>query len=266
MSDYVKPVDIAANMRAVGEVKVKLPVKHLLLRGALAGAFLAVATSMAVTAAVQTGTPIVGAIIFPFGLCLVILLGTELITGSFALLPCATAEGTAGWGPVITNWFWVFVGNLLGSVGYAILLAMALTMSGSFDPLPVGAKLVKVAEAKTIGYAAHGGAGMLTVFVKAILCNWMVSLAVVMSFATTSLIGKMLAIWGPVMLFFSQGFEHTVVNMFVIPVGMLMGANVSIGQWWYWNQIPVTLGNLVGGMFFTGLALYLTHRPPKAAT
>ena len=113
MSDYVKPADIAANMRAVGKVKVKLPVKQLLLRGALAGAFLAVATSMAVTAIVQTGTPIVGAIIFSFGLCLVILLGTELITGSFALLPCATAEGSGGWGPVIMNWFWVFVGNLL---------------------------------------------------------------------------------------------------------------------------------------------------------
>lgn len=113
---------------------------------------------------------------------------------------------------------------------------------------------------------AHGGAGMVTVFVKAILCNWMVSLAIVMAMASTSVIGKMLAILGPVMLFFSQGFEHTVVNMFVIPVGMLMGANVSIGQWWIWNQIPVTTGNLVGGMFFTGLAIYLTHRRPKQTT
>ncbi len=77
--DYVKPADIAASMAAVGATKAKLPVSSLILRGALAGAFLAVATSMAVTAAVQTSFPIVGAIIFPFGLCLVILLGTELI-------------------------------------------------------------------------------------------------------------------------------------------------------------------------------------------
>ncbi|NKB81826.1 MAG: formate/nitrite transporter family protein [Nitrospirales bacterium] len=264
--DYVKPADIATNMAAVGAMKAKLPPSSLLLRGALAGAFLAVATSMAVTAAVQTGFPIVGALIFPFGLCLVILLGTELITGSFALLPCATADNAADWGQVIVNWGWVFLGNLLGSVGYAILLSISLTMMGSFDPLPVGQKLVKVAEAKTIGYAAHGGAGMITVFVKAILCNWMVSLAVVMALASTSVVGKMLAIWGPVMLFFSQGFEHTVVNMFVIPSGILMGANVTIGQWWMWNQIPVTLGNLVGGMFFTGLAIYLTHRPAKQAS
>ncbi len=265
--DYQKPPEIANAMLAAGALKVNLPVRHLLIRGALAGAFLAVATSMAVTAAVQTGLPIVSALIFPFGLCLVIILGTELITGSFALLPCATVEGKDGAGTarVLVNWWWVFWGNMLGSVAYAGLLAISLTMMGDADVSPVGAKLVKIAEAKTIGYAEHGTAGMVTVFVKAILCNWMVSLAVVMAFSTTSVVGKMLAIWGPVMLFFSQGFEHTVVNMFVIPVGMLMGATITVEQWWVWNQIPVTLGNLVGGMIFTGLAIYLTHRPAKAA-
>ena len=69
----------------------------------------------------------------------------------------------------------------------------------------------------------------------------------------------MLAIWGPTLLFFSQGFEHAVVNMFLIPVGMMLGANVSVSTWWLWNQIPVTLGNLVGGMLFTGLAIYAAH-------
>ncbi|MGH7256031.1 MAG: formate/nitrite transporter family protein [Nitrospirales bacterium] len=265
--DYVKPQDIANSMLAAGALKVTLPVRDLLVRGALAGAFLGVATSMAVTATVETGLPIVGALIFPFGLCLVILLGTELITGSFALLPCATVEGRdgAGIGRVLANWGWVVLGNLLGSVLYAALLAVSLTMGGAAEVSPVGAKLIAIAEAKTNGYAIHGGAGMLAVFTKGILCNWMVSLAVVMAFSTSSVAGKMLAIWGPVMLFFSQGFEHTVVNMFVIPVGMMMGAGVSVESWWLWNQIPVTLGNLVGGMVFTGLAIYLTHRPVKAA-
>ena len=94
--DYVKPQDIAGSMVAAGASKVNLPIKHLLIRGALAGAYLGVATSMAVGAALQTGQPIVGALVFPFGLCLVILLGTELITGSFALLPCATVAGKPG--------------------------------------------------------------------------------------------------------------------------------------------------------------------------
>jgi formate/nitrite transporter FocA (FNT family) len=87
----------------------------------------------------------------------------------------------------------------------------------------------------------------------------MVSLAVVFAYASTSFTGKMIAIWGPTVLFFSQGFEHAVVNMFAIPMGMLLGANVSLSTWWMWNQIPVTLGNLVGGMVFTGLAMYYTY-------
>ncbi|MFM7842355.1 MAG: formate/nitrite transporter family protein, partial [Nitrospira sp.] len=126
---------------------------------------------------------------------------------------------------------------------------------------PIGKKLVAMAEQKTTGYSAFQAAGMIAVFTKAILCNWLVSLAVVMAFATTSLAGKIIAMWGPVVLFFSQGFEHTVVNMFVIPVGMMMGANVTVSDWWLWNQIPVTLGNLLGGMIFTGLAIYVSHRP-----
>ena len=69
------------------------------------------------------------------------------------------------------------------------------------------------------------------------------------------------AAWLPILTFFAQGFEHSVVNMFIIPTGMLMGAKVSVYQWWVWNQIPVTLGNLVGGLLFTGLALYVTFKP-----
>lgn len=260
--DYVKPQEVVTNMVSTGALKLDLPVRHLLIRGALAGAYLGVATSMAVSAAVETGSWLVGSLLFPFGLCLAVLLRTEIITGSFALLPCATADGKANAcvSRVLTNWSWVFLGNLIGSTLYAGLLAIVLTTGGDAAVSAVGAKLIAIAEAKTNYYASHGSAGMLTVFTKAILCNWMVSLAVVFAFATTSLSGKILAIWGPTVLFFSQGFEHAVVNMFVIPVGMLLGAHVTIADWWLWNQIPVTLGNLVGGMVFTGLAIYFTHR------
>jgi formate transporter len=106
---------------------------------------------------------------------------------------------------------------------------------------------------------------MITVFVKAILCNWMVCLAIVAAMTTSSTIGKIACAYMPVFIFFAQGFEHTVVNMFVIPTGMLMGANVSVAEWWLWNQIPVTIGNLVGGFIFTGLALYITHKPRVSA-
>lgn len=265
--DYVKPQEIVHSMLAVGAMKLGLPVQHLLIRGMLAGALLGVATSMAVTAAVETGLWIVGAVLFPFGLALAILLGTEIITGSFALLPCAAVEGkeNASLTRVLTNWGWVFLGNLLGSTLYAALYCIAITMAGDAQISAVGAKLIAIAETKTNHYAMHGPAGLLTVFTKAILCNWMVSLAVVMSYASRSFTGKMVAIWGPTVLFFSQGFEHAVVNMFAIPAGMLLGAKVSVPTWWLWNQIPVTLGNLVGGMVCTGLAIYFTHRAVETA-
>ena len=269
--DYVKPQGVVESMLAGGVYKLHLPPRHLILRGMLAGAYLGIGTSMAVTAAVETGFWIVGSMLFPFGLALAILLGAEIITGSFALLPCAAVAGkeNAGIRRVLANWGFVFLGNLLGSMLYAVLFAIALTTAGDAQVNAVGVKLIAIAEAKTNYYAAHGSAGLLAVFTKGILCNWMVSLAVVAAFMSTSFSGKMIAIWGPTLLFFSQGFEHAVVNMFLIPVGMLLGANVSVSTWWLWNQIPVTLGNLVGGMVFTGLAIYTTHRfvaPPTAQT
>ena len=154
----------------------------------------------------------------------------------------------------------MFLGNLLGSVVYGALLAIALTDLGRIEPAGVAARIVAIAEAKTIGYAAFGAAGMVTVFVKAMLCNWLVCLGVVMAMTTTSTVGKIAAAWMPIFIFFAQGFEHSVVNMFIIPTGMMMGAKVTVADWWLWNQIPVTLGNIVGGMVFTGLALQLTYR------
>ena len=266
--DYVKPQGVVESMLAGGVYKLNVPPRHLILRGMLAGAYLGIGTSMAVTAAVETGYWIIGSILFPFGLALAILLGAEIITGSFALLPCAAAAGkeNAGTRQVLVNWGFVFLGNLLGSTLYAVLFAIAITTGGDAPINAVGTKLIAIAEAKTNYYALHGSAGLLAVFTKGILCNWMVSLAVVAAFMSTSFSGKMIAIWGPTLLFFSQGFEHAVVNMFLIPVGMLLGADISVSTWWFWNQIPVTLGNLVGGMLFTGLAIYTTHRVMTPAT
>ena len=96
------------------------------------------------------------------------------------------------------------------------------------------------------------------------LCNWLVCLAVVLAMTTTSTIGKIACAWMPIFIFFAQGFEHSVVNMFIIPTGMMMGAKVTVADWWLWNQIPVTLGNLVGGFTFTGLAIYMTYKPRGA--
>ena len=263
--DYVKPADVATAMLETGRRKLALAPSDLLIRGMLAGALLGIATSLAFTGAVSTGQPLVGALIFPVGLIIIVLLGLELVTGSFALLPLPWLGRDASGAAVVTNWSWVFVANLIGSVLYGALLAIALTNMGKVEPTGVAARIIAVAEAKTTGYAAFGAAGFVTAFVKGILCNWMVCLAVVLAMGTNSTIGKIATAWMPIFIFFAQGFEHAVVNMFIIPTGMMLGAKVTFADWWLWNQIPVTLGNIVGGFVFTGLAIYLTYKPRPAA-
>ena len=256
---YVKPDAVVNQMIAAGTYKASLGAKDLLVRGALSGALLGVATTLAITAATQAHIPLVGAIIFPVGFVMIVLLGLELVTGSFALLPVAFAQKKIGFSKMMLNWTLVFGGNLIGSLLYAVLFAIVTTKFGNVDSTPVIELIKKIAEAKTIGYAHLGGDGLITVFTKAMLCNWMVTLGVVMALTSTTTIGKIFAMWLPILTFFAQGFEHAVVNMFVIPAGMIFGANVSFSDWWLWNEIPVTLGNIFGGMLFTGLALYITH-------
>jgi formate transporter len=263
--DYVKPVDVATAMVEAGRSKLGLSPTNLLIRGGLAGAILGAATSLAFTGALQTGVPMVGALLFPVGLCIIVILGLDLVTGAFGLVPLPLLHQEFSSQTMLVNWVYIFIGNLIGSMAYGALLAIVLTNFGSTAPTGVAAQIVAVAQAKTTGYEALGLAGLVTVFVKAILCNWMVCLAIVMTMTTSSTVGKIAAAWMPMLIFFGQGFEHSVVNMFVIPTGMLMGAKVTVAEWWLWNQIPVTLGNLVGGFVFTGLALYVTHRPNRNA-
>jgi len=262
--DYAKPADVVASMIDAGVRKLALGPRDLLIRGAMSGALLGAATTLAFTGAVTTGQPLVGALIFPVSLVMIVLLGLELVTGSFALVPLARLEGRASWNAVVANWSWVFLANLLGSIAFGVLIAISLTNMGKVEVAGVAARIVAVAEAKTIGNAALGTAGMVSVFVKGILCNWLVCLGVVMAMTSTSTVGKIAATWLPIFLFFALGFEHAVVNMFIIPTGMLLGAKVSLADWWFWNQVPVTLGNLIGGFVFTGLALYVTYKPAKA--
>jgi formate/nitrite transporter len=263
--DSLKPADIVSSMVQAGAAKAQLGPFDLLVRGCLSGALLGIATSLALGAAVQTGQILVGALIFPVGFVMIVLLGLELVTGSFAVLPMALFARRASPAAIITNWSWVFLGNLIGSVAYAGLFVIAVTNAGQIDPAGVAERVRQVAELKTLGYAHFGAAGMLTSFVKAILCNWMVCFGVVMAMSSTSTVGRIAAAWMPILVFFAQGFEHAVVNMFIIPAGMMMGAKVSFADWWVWNQIPVTLGNLVGGALFTGAALYVTYGRDTAA-
>ena len=252
---YVTPDAVVEGMIGAGTNRGKLRPQDMVLRGFLSGALLGFATTLAITATLQTGKALVGALIFPVGFAMIVLLGLELVTGNFALLPLAVREGRIGVGELLGNWGLVFAGNLAGSLFYAWLFTLTVAPDSE-----MARQLVAVAQAKTLGYAKLGGHGVVVAVAKAILCNWMVTLGVVMALTSQSTAGKIAAMWLPILTFFAQGFEHSVVNMFAIPAGMMMGAEVSARDWWLWNQIPVTLGNLVGGMLFTGMALQLTYR------
>jgi formate/nitrite transporter len=256
---YVKPDVVVTQMVQAGALKSRLPVRDLLTRGFLSGALLGFATTLAFTASLQTRVGLVGALVFPVGFVMIVLLGLELVTGNFALVPLAVLEGRSDAGALLGNWAWVFLGNLIGGVFYALLFTASLPPGSE-----MARQILAASEAKTLGYERLGGQGLAMAFGRAILCNWMVTLGVVMALTSQSTAGKIAAMWLPIMTFFAQGFEHSVVNMFVIPAGMLLGARVGFADWWLWNQIPVTLGNVAGGMIFTGLALHLTYRAAPA--
>lgn len=256
---YVKPDAVLEQMVQAGATKAGLAPRDLLVRGFLSGALLGFATTLAFTATLQTRVGLVGALVFPVGFVMIVLLGLELVTGNFAVLPLALRERRVSLGELLGNWGLVFAGNLAGSLFYAWLFTLTVAPDSE-----MARQLIAVAEAKTLGYAKLGAHGAAVAVAKAILCNWMVTLGVVMALTSQSTAGKIMAMWLPILTFFAQGFEHSVVNMFAIPAGMLMGAGVSAREWWLWNQIPVTLGNIVGGLVFTGMALQLTYRKRTA--
>jgi formate/nitrite transporter len=258
--DYVTPTEMVAAMAESGGVRARLSVADMLVRGMMAGALLGIATSLAITGAVQTGVAFAGALIFPVGFVMIVVLGLELVTGNFAILAVGAFAGRCSWGAVGRNWVWGFIGNLIGSVLYAVLLVITLTNAWHIAPAGVAQRIIDIAVAKTTAYEAFGAAGMLSVFVKAMLCNWMVCLGVTMAMMSTSTVGKLFGAWLPIFIFFAQGFEHAVVNMFVIPAGMMLGAKVTWGDWWLWNEIPVTIGNLAGGLLFIAVPWFMTFR------
>ncbi len=258
---YLAPSEFVPKLIDNGEAKIMMSTKDTLIRAYMAGAILALAAAFAVTINVQTGQPLAGAVLFPVGFCMLYLLGYDLLTGVMVLAPLAVWAKRPGctWGGVLRNWGLVFTGNFAGALTTAVMMAIYWTYGFAAETNPVGLKFATMGEARTVGYAAYGAAGWLTIFVRAIMCNWMVATGVVGATISTSVSGKILAMWMPIMLFFYMVFEHSIVNMFLFPSGLMMGGDFSIVDYLVWNEIPVVLGNLVGGLTFVGLMLYSTH-------
>jgi formate/nitrite transporter len=263
--DYVKPNELVTAMIDAGESKVHLSTRDTLIRAFMGAALLTMAAAFAVTVSTQTGDPLLGAVLFPVGFILLYLLGYDLLTGVFTLAPLALLDKRPGVTvkAVLRNWGLVFVGNFAGAFMVAVLMVIYFTYAWSVEPGEVGQAIGHIGEGRTLGYAEHGAAGMLTLFVRGVLCNWMVSTGVVAAMVSRSVIGKVVGMWMPIMLFFYMGFEHSIVNMFLFPAGLLLGAEFTIMDYLVWNEIPTVVGNLVGGLTFVGLMLYTTHYRTK---
>ena len=258
---YLAPTEFVSKMIDAGESKVFMSTKDTVIRAYMAGAILALAAAFAITITVNTGNPLIGALLFPVGFCMLYLLGFDLLTGVFTLAPLALLDRRPGvtLGGVLRNWGLVFLGNFAGAMTVAVFMAIIFTFGFSEAPNAIGQKIGTIGESRTVGYADHGMAGMLTLFIRAVMCNWMVSTGVVAAMMSTSVSGKVIAMWMPILVFFYMGFEHSIVNMFLFPSGIMLGGEFTWTDYFLWNEIPTVLGNLVGGLTFVGATLYSTH-------
>ncbi|TDV72838.1 formate/nitrite transporter family protein [Pseudomonas sp. LP_7_YM] len=246
------PQQIAEISIEAGVKKSHLPTVSILVLGFLAGAFIALGFLLDIHVSTMIPGPwaslgnLMGAAVFPVGLILTILAGGELLTGNMMTLPTAMFAGRISAGAVARNWLLVTFANLVGALFIAYFFGHVLGLTeGAFL-----AKTLAIAKAKAsadFGQALISGIG----------CNWLVCLAVWLSFASKDVTGKILGMWFPIMAFVAIGFQHVVANMFIIPAAIFADALT----WFDFveNFFPVFLGNAVGGAIFVGLAYYVSY-------
>lgn len=249
--DAYKPAEIALRIEEAGVSKTQLGLVQIIALSLLAGAF--IAFGGAFYTGVMTGADsgfgparLLGGVAFSLGLILVVVGGAELFTGN-ALMVMAWVDQRIATGAMLRTWLVVYLGNLAGALGMAVLVWASGLLDGASGELAV-----RIAEAKV-------ALSPFEAFVRGVLCNALVCLAVWLSFAAHSVTGKILAIIWPITAFVALGFEHSVANMYLIPVGQLAGAGGGVAGLAA-NLVPVTLGNIVGGAGGVALAYWAAYR------
>ncbi len=258
-SSFKSPVDTAKAISATAGAKNSANIVNVILLSFLAGAYIAFGGLLAEIASagmLAAGAPVglekfVFGAVFPVGLIIVVLAGSELFTGNVMFMTIGVLDGSASVGGLAKNWVLSWIFNFVGALFVAFVLAY---MGGLFPADSAFAtKATAVAAAKVKMPFAQA-------FIKAIGCNWLVCLAVWLANASDDIIGKIVGIWFPIMAFVTIGFEHSVANMFFIPLGMFLGAEgVNWSTMIINNLVPVTLGNIVGGAVFVACIYWFTY-------
>ncbi|MCL9661782.1 formate/nitrite transporter family protein [Paenibacillus hunanensis] len=258
---YYKPQQIALNTIDTGVTKARSSWTQMLVLGFLAGAFIALGFLLDIRVIASmpeewgSFANFVGASLFPVGLVLVLVAGGELLTGNMMAVPLARMAGRIRTLEVVRNLFAITIANLLGALFVAYFFGHVVGMTETGPYL-----------AKTVEMAGHKLEGsFLQMFISGIGCNWLVALAVWLSYSADNISGKVLGIWFPTMAFVAIGFQHVVANMFLIPAAIFAGY-YSWGQY-AMNFVPVWLGNLTGGALFVACAYFTAYiRPMRAGT
>lgn len=255
--------------------KVNSSILKLTILGIFAGVFIGFGAQFATLVGHDLGkyfgvgfTKLIMGAVFSVGLMLVVIAGAELFTGNNLIILSALDKHTT-WKMVFRNWLIVYFANFVGS----ILLVYLIIWSGLWktNGYHSGAFALKIANAKV-------NLSFLEAFTRAILCNWLVCLAVWMAIASRNVVGKIFAIMFPIMAFVASGYEHSVANMFFIPKGIMLKSfpevikaaglsidklsNLTWGNFIVKNLIPVTLGNIIGGAFFVAFLYWIVFLKP----
>lgn len=265
--DAYAPAEIAAKVQTMGVGKVQLPALTTFMLGTVAGGFIGLGALFYTIVASDPHLPfaagrVLGGVVFSMGLVLVVVAGAELFTGN-NLMAMAWADGSVTTLQLLRHWALVYVANAVGAIGLAVLVY--LSNHGALNEGAVGAAYVAIAAAKT-------ALPFWEAFFKGVLCNLLVCLAVWLALAGRSVTDKILAVVFPISAFVAAGFEHSIANLYFIPVGLFLKdaaaipatVDASALTWAGFGAhlIPVTLGNIVGGSLLVALVYYVIYRRP----
>jgi formate transporter len=273
--DAYAPAEMAKRVETIGVAKANLDTATMFALAVLAGAFIALGANVATVFFTDHGlgygaSRVGGGVVFSLGLILVIVGGAELFTGN-NLIVLAWASGTVSTGRLLRNWGIVYAGNFIGALATAV--GVYLSRQWTFNGYQVGATAVNIAIAKV-------NHGFLPAFALGVFCNALVCLAVWLCFSARTTTDKIVAIIPPITAFVASGFEHSIANMYFIPIGLFVRddvhiiervgqpaeqfANLTWAGFFIRNLFPVTLGNMVGGAVMVAAVywfVYLRQRP-----